>query len=184
MAKRRRKTTKKTKPESIRYTEAHALTPNHSGGINQKLGVVLHHTGGTYTGAVGWLTNRQARASAHVIIAQDGRRTLLVPGRRPGQSSDDTVMWHAGVSQWRGRNGCNAFTLGVEFAGDTNQEPLTEAQVQSFLQWFLPRAWQYGWTVDDVTDHRTIAPGRKVDLHPDELARVKAQVQQALALPA
>ena len=38
----------------------------------------------------------------------------------------------------------------------------------------------YGLTVDDVTDHRTVSPGRKDDLAAGELARFKSYLSKLL----
>lgn len=147
------------------YPEEHCPTPNVTDGTNECVGVVLHHTGGSYAGALAWLTNPVSRASAHVIIAKDGLRAVLAP--------DEAITWHAGRSRWRERYGCNAFTLGVEFEGDTKEAPLTEDQIASWVEWFGCRYMKYGWLQEDVTDHRTVAvpAGRKRDLEPDQLAR-------------
>jgi hypothetical protein len=39
----------------------------------------------------------------------------------------------------------------------------------------------YRLTLDDVTDHRTVSPGRKDDLNPTELARFKKYLAARLA---
>lgn len=151
-----------------RFLEIEKLTPNVSAGTNERLGVVLHHTAGSFDGSVNWLTTRASKASAHVVIAKDGRRVTLAP--------DSAITWHAGKSAWRGRNGCNAFTLGVEFelTPDDVRDgvPLSEAQIESCLEWLTPRMAKYDWTPDDITDHRTVAlpKGRKADLSPANYA--------------
>ena len=86
---------------------------------------------------------------------------------------DEHVAWHSGVSSFRGRTGCNAFMLGLSFAGDTYRAPLTEAQLASALEWLEPRWTRYGWTLDWMTDHRQVAPGRKDDLNPVEWERLR-----------
>jgi len=147
------------------YPRVEKPTPNIGPGTNECLGVLLHHTGGSYGGAVAWLTNPGSRVSAHVIIAKDGTRATLAP--------NEVITWHAGRSQWLGRHGCNNFMVGVEFAGDTTPEPLTDDQLKSWEQWFGENYMNHGWTPDDVTDHRSVAipAGRKSDLHPKELER-------------
>jgi N-acetyl-anhydromuramyl-L-alanine amidase AmpD len=44
----------------------------------------------------------------------------------------------------------------------------------------VPLMKQYGLTLDDVTDHRTVSPGRKDDLNPKELARFKDYLSKLL----
>lgn len=147
-----------------RFLEATHVTPNVSRGINERLGVVLHHTAGAFDGAVAWLTRTESKASAHVVIAKNGTRAVLAP--------DDAITWHAGNSAWKGRSGCNAFMVGVEFELTPEDVragvPLSDAQIDSCVEWLAPRMTQYGWTVADITDHRTVAlpRGRKADLSP------------------
>ena len=69
--------------------------------------IVIHYTaGGNAKGAVGWLCNPASKVSAHLVIGRDGSVTQLVPF--------DRVAWHAGISQWEGRTGLNAYSIGIE----------------------------------------------------------------------
>jgi N-acetyl-anhydromuramyl-L-alanine amidase AmpD len=43
----------------------------------------------------------------------------------------------------------------------------------SMAEYLEPIMQQYQLTINDVTDHRTVAPGRKDDLAPMELARFR-----------
>lgn len=97
----------------------------------------------------------QARVSAHLLVARDGRVTQFVPlGRR---------AWHAGQSSWRGRTSCNDFSIGIELEGtddlaydDPQYEALT-AVVQALLRGTATLAR------DRIVGHSDIAPGRKTD---------------------
>ena len=51
----------------------------------------------------------------------------------------------------------------------------------SMAEYLVPVMRQYGLTLDDVTDHRTVSPGRKDDLKPSEFARFKAYLAKRLA---
>ena len=96
--------------------------------------------------------------SSHVLIARDGALTQYVPfGMR---------AWHAGTSHWRGRDGCNDFSVGVELEG-TDDEPYDERQYEALadLVAALQRAYPSlaeGW----IAGHGDIAPGRKTDPGP------------------
>ncbi|WBC28411.1 amidase [Rhodobacteraceae phage LS06-2018-MD05] len=154
----------------MKYLENY-IEGNHSIGYEiEPKGIVLHHTGDyskhsiTYT-----FTNRESSASAHVVIWKDGNRTQFC--------KDNQRAWHAGVSEFKGWKGCNNFMIGVEFEGDTNKEPLTKEQIESFIEWLIPRIEQYKFSIDWVTDHRTVSPGRKVDLNPKELKRVLTAIK-------
>ena len=159
----------------MKYKENFIQTPNFSTETENSVElIVLHHTGGTYESAVNWLTNPNANVSAHVVIAKDGERTVLASPR--------TRTWHAGRSSYKGRNNVNDFGVGVEFAGDTNKEPLTFKQIDSFIDYFYNHLKEFFPKPDSniITDHRTIAPERKVDIKESELAKVKTQFDEVI----
>ena len=170
-------------PTSGKYVEQVHLTDNRRRSPkNTCEGAVLHHCGGwakdgnIRAGSAAWILNPASNVSYHCLIAWDGTRTIFVP--------DDEQAWHAGRSVWNGRSNCNAFTLGVAFGGDTvsgahrpNDSPeLTEPEIESFLEWYRPRALKYGWTQRNVTTHRHISPGRKNDVS----APAEAQIRTAI----
>jgi N-acetyl-anhydromuramyl-L-alanine amidase AmpD len=157
------------------YPETKARTPNVSAKAITPKAIVLHHSGGSYSGGVSWIKSPASRVSYHVLVAQDGRRTVF--------ASPTQRTWHAGKSEWRGRGDLNSWSVGASFAGDTNREPLTPEQIDSMACYLVPIMRQYGLTINDVTDHRTVSPGRKSDLKPSELARFKAYLGKALSLP-
>lgn len=150
------------------FREFTRLTPNLTPGLNAGLGVVLHHSVLEFAPAIERLTDPASGVSYHAIIALDGTRCLLAP--------DEAIAHHAGVSSFRGRTGCNTFMLGLSFAGDTWLTPLTAAQIDSALAWLEARWTHHGWTIDWITDHRQVAPGRKNDLNPAEWARFHAAI--------
>jgi N-acetyl-anhydromuramyl-L-alanine amidase AmpD len=155
------------------YPETKARTPNVSAKPIKPEAVVLHHSGGSYAGGVAWIKNPASRVSYHVLVAPDGRRTVF--------ASPTQRTWHAGISSWRGRRDLNSWSIGASFAGDTYAEPLTEDAMASMVEYLLPLLKEYGLTLNSVTDHRTVSPGRKDDLKPSELARFKAYLAKRLA---
>ena len=155
----------------MKYSEEF-IQGNHS--HNRKIipkGVVLHNTGNYSEKSIkAHFTNPKSKASAHVVIWKNGSRTVF--------AHNTQRAWHAGVSEFKGRKYCNNFMLGVEFHGDTNKEPLTFKQIESFIEWFISRKERYNIVKNMITDHRTIAPGRKVDLNPIELKRVLTAIDK------
>jgi N-acetyl-anhydromuramyl-L-alanine amidase AmpD len=145
------------------YPETRAKTPNVSAKPITPRAVVLHHSGGSYAGGVAWIKNPASRVSYHVLVGQDGRRTVF--------ASPTQRTWHAGRSEWRGRGDLNSWSIGAAFAGDTNKEPITDDALISMAEYLVPIMRQYKLTLADVTDHRTVSPGRKDDLRPIELER-------------
>jgi N-acetylmuramoyl-L-alanine amidase len=134
---------------------------------------VLHHSGGSYAGGVSWIKNPASRVSYHCLVAPDGRRTVFA---EPTQRT-----WHAGRSEWRGKRDLNSWSVGASFAGNSYDKPLTDAAMISMAEYLVPIMREYGLTLADVTDHRTVSPGRKDDLRPSELTRFRTYLAAALA---
>lgn len=154
------------------YPETKARTPNVSAKPITPQAIVLHHSGGSYAGGVSWIKNPKSRVSYHCLVAPDGRRTVF--------ASATQRTWHAGRSSWQGRGDLNSWSVGASFAGDTYAQPLTLDAMDSMAEYLLPIMRQYGLTAADVTDHRTVSPGRKDDLKPLELARMKSYLAKRL----
>jgi AmpD protein len=149
--------------EITHHSPNFAAAPAHA-----RLGVCFHHSVLDFDAALERLTDPASAVSYHCLIAPDGTRATLV--------ADEHIAWHAGASTFLGRTRCNDFLLGVAFAGDTHAAPLTTEQIASVLEWLAPRWTAYGWTPACMTDHRSIAPGRKDDLAPTEWARLLAAI--------
>jgi N-acetylmuramoyl-L-alanine amidase len=114
-----------------------------------------------------------SKVSYHAIVARDGNRTVL--------ADSDERTWHAGKSEWRGRKDLNSYAIGAAFEGDTNKRELGEEELASMAEYLVPIMKRYGLTLADVTDHRTVSPGRKDDLSPKALAVVKDYLAKRLA---
>jgi len=95
------------------------------------------------------------RVSAHFFIRRDGELVQFVPTTQRA--------WHAGVSNWRGRAGCNDFSLGVELEG-CDFEPFSTEQYTVLIA--LTRLLQQRFPQLELTGHQDIAPGRKTDPGP------------------
>jgi len=95
------------------------------------------------------------RVSAHFIVDRVGRITQFVPL--------DKRAWHAGVSRWQGREGCNDYSVGIEMLGD-ERRPFTAAQYRETarlcraLLLRLPKGSR-----QRIVGHQDVAPGRKWD---------------------
>lgn len=158
------------------FPERDCPSPNHARQpAHERRGVCFHHSGMEAPAALARLGDPTSRVSYHLLIERDGTRWRLV--------ADEHIAWHAGASCFQGRTGCNAFLLGVAFAGDTYRDPLTSAQIASALEWLEPRWTRYGWSLAWMTDHRQVAPDRKDDLNPAEWARLQAALAGRFEAP-
>jgi N-acetylmuramoyl-L-alanine amidase len=164
----------KPKPSGPRFKEKQLNTPNVSAGRRIKpQAIVLHHTSGSYAGSVAWCMDPISRVSYHAIVGKDGKRTVL--------ADPDERCWHTGVSSWRGKRDLNSWAIGAAFEGDTNKRELSEAEMASMAEYLVPLMKEYGIPLNNVTDHRTVSPGRKDDLAAGELARFKAYLAAQMA---
>lgn len=86
-------------------------SPNKSDRNDEIRAIVLHHTGpGSFNGIVKWLTNPEAKASAHYVVGKEGELIQLVNTKRSA--------WHAGKSKalidGKVRDNLNHCTIGIE----------------------------------------------------------------------
>lgn len=166
-------------------------SPNRGGALRPRF-LIMHYTAGIGAGgAISWLCDPQAKASAHFVIARaDGAVTQLVDGNR--------VAWHAGQSAWNGLQGLNQHSIGIELdnAGKLRREggkwvnwakravpddevvELTHKQETTPAGWHTYSAVQIesaievalalhaAYRFEDILGHEDIAPGRKSDPGP------------------
>ncbi|MGV3743127.1 MAG: 1,6-anhydro-N-acetylmuramyl-L-alanine amidase AmpD [Burkholderiaceae bacterium] len=98
---------------------------------------------------------RELRVSAHFLILRSGAVMQFV-------SANDRA-WHAGVSNFCGRERCNDFSIGVELEG-TDFAPYEPIQYASLAE--LTCSLRNFYPLAAVTGHEHIAPGRKTDPGP------------------
>jgi len=180
---------------------AFQATPNTSGAIVPDT-IVIHFTGGASAeSSIDWLCNPEAKASAHLVIAQDGTPTQLAPFTKK--------TWHAGRSAYGGRTSFNGFSIGIELdnagplvktaagwttrwgapvaeervvvaahkngGGERGWHSFTDAQLRSCID--ACRALVAAYGIKSVLGHDDIAPARKVDPGPAfPMDWVKAQI--------
>jgi AmpD protein len=98
---------------------------------------------------------RPLRVSAHFLILRTGALLQFV--------SADARAWHAGVSQFQGRERCNDFSIGIELEG-SDLVPFEPAQYRCLAG--LTHALLHRYPLASVVGHEHIAPGRKTDPGP------------------
>ncbi len=78
----------------------------------------------------------------------------------------DKRAWHAGKSEFRGREVCNDFSIGIELEG-TDDGPYEDIQYRRLLQVTAALLVAYPTlALDRIRGHSDIAPGRKTDPGP------------------
>ena len=98
------------------------------------------------------------RVSAHFLIYRSGELVQFV--------DTDSRAWHAGVSEWRGRENCNDFSIGIELEG-CDEEPYADPQYATLNRLINILRNQYPRIERDaIVGHSEIAPGRKTDPGP------------------
>lgn len=118
--------------------------------------VILHHTATATTDkALHLLKQQNPAVSAHYLITKEGKILQLV--------REQDRAWHAGESQWHGRQNLNASTIGIELV-NTGQEPFPDAQIQALLV-LLQEIRLRNTTLHRTSfiGHADIAPTRKND---------------------
>ncbi|TXI37863.1 MAG: 1,6-anhydro-N-acetylmuramyl-L-alanine amidase AmpD [Nitrosomonas sp.] len=95
------------------------------------------------------------KVSAHFFIRRDGALIQFVPCNQRA--------WHAGVSNWQGRERCNDFSVGIELEG-SDTKPFTDAQYEVLIS--LTQCLCERYPIQDIAGHSDIAPGRKTDPGP------------------
>lgn len=98
---------------------------------------------------------RSLRVSAHFLIRRNGDVIQFV-------SANDRA-WHAGLSNFCGRERCNDFSVGIELEG-TDFQAFEPAQYDALLALTLALTSRY--PLAHVAGHEHIAPGRKTDPGP------------------
>jgi hypothetical protein len=124
--------------------------------------IVIHVTDGSYAGAVAWLTNPQARVSAHYVISREGDISQLVARR--------DIAWHSG------NHLMNADSIGIEHegmtddpAGFTDEEYRASAHLVAWLVHVYDIPINRGHIIGhaDVPDPTDPTQGGGIDHHTD-----------------
>ena len=95
------------------------------------------------------------KVSSHFLIRRDGELMQFV--------SCLQRAWHAGASQWQGRERCNDFSVGVELEG-SDYEAFEAIQYRTLQQ--LITCLKKSYPIQAIVGHSDIAPGRKTDPGP------------------
>ena len=153
------------------YKEISYPTPNiEPDSVNDVQGVVLHHTAeSTIQKSLDILSSPEKKVSTHVVIDYDGTRYIM--------AKPTAVTWHAGRSILRDREECNSFTIGIEFQGNTLENPLTTDQINSAIEYLLPIISQYHIPIENIVTHEMVRQTYKKK-YPDSKVYNKCDITQ------
>jgi len=97
----------------------------------------------------------EMKVSSHLFIDREGLLTQFVPF--------DRAAWHAGVSEFKGRDNCNEFSIGIELEGTDDLE-YSSNQYKTLIE--VTKALMEAYpniSADNIVGHQDIAPVRKTD---------------------
>ncbi len=121
--------------------------------------LILHYTGmRSGAAAIDRLCDPAAKVSAHYVVEEDGRVFRLVPESRRA--------WHAGISHWRGANGLNARSIGIEVVNPGHEHgyrPFPALQMAALCDLCLGILACHPIPAWNVVGHSDVAPDRKED---------------------
>lgn len=154
-----------------KYSEIKRPTPNiDRDRVNSVEGVILHHTAEpTVEKSLAILTSLKKKVGTHVVIDTDGTRYIM--------ASPETVTFHAGWSYLNGKVGCNYFTIGIEFQGNTLEKPLTDDQINSAIEYLLPLIDKYKISVNSIVTHEMVRKAYK-NKYPKKRCSGKVDITQ------
>lgn len=97
-------------------------------------------------------TLKNSQVSAHLLIKRDGSILQFVPF--------DKRAWHAGESNFNGRENCNDFSIGIELQG-SDDVAYEKSQYKALIR--VIKTLKSSYPITDIIGHSAIAPGRKTD---------------------
>lgn len=128
-------------------------SPNVGGKIKKPRFLIIHYTAANSAeSAISWMVSPQSKVSAHLHQDRKGLFVQLVPF--------DITAWHAGASEWKGVNGINSWSIGIEIQNTGTQE-YTQEQLGGLVEVAKALVEEYG--IEEILGHSDIAPGRKTD---------------------
>ncbi len=109
------------------------------------------------------------KVSSHLLIRRDGELVQYVPLSKRA--------WHAGPSNFEGRDCCNDFSIGIELEG-IDTLAYTDAQYDGLGDLIVAMRTSIATLADaPVVGHCDVAPGRKTDPGPAfDWARLRSRL--------
>jgi N-acetylmuramoyl-L-alanine amidase len=143
----------------MQYKQTFPTPQEHSAGKNTCKYIVLHHTGtkeGTIQGVLSGLNKRADFASCHYCVDVNGDIYKM--------GNDTDILWHAGVSSWKGLTDLNNHSIGIETIGPMSNGGFTDAQRKAVAEIIVELCNSHNIGIENILRHKDIAPLRKVDI--------------------
>lgn len=140
-------------------------SPNWNERPDEKISVLVIHYTGMLTGdaALQRMCDKNSQVSAHYMVDVDGTVVQMV--------AEEKRAWHAGISHWRGINGMNDISIGIEIVNAGHEfgyVPFPQVQMEAVAKLSQGIIARYPDIVArNVVAHSDVAPDRKQD--PGEL---------------
>ena len=100
------------------------------------------------------LCDKKSAVSAHYLINKQGEVFALVP--------DHLCAWHAGPSNWRGKNKVNDFSIGIEL-DNNGYEEFTSPLMHALIELCHELIERHPINPLCIVSHSDVAPSRKFD---------------------
>lgn len=113
--------------------------------------LVMHYTADGGNTAVDWFKNPASKASAHLVISREGKITQMMPF--------DRVAWHAGKSVWKGVEGLNRHSIGIEMV---NYGKVFRHPERGWMRYWEQEDGSYKWIGPAVPESELLLDGERV----------------------
>ena len=124
--------------------------------------IILHYTAGNRDSSLKTLTENEV--SAHYLVSDDKSEPVY------SLVDENKRAWHAGVSDWKGRNNLNDTSIGIEIVNDGDVSgtfvPYKDFQIKEVAVLVKYLADKYEIPATNILGHSDIAPQRKSDPGP------------------
>ena len=124
--------------------------------------IILHYTAGNRDSSLKTLTENEV--SAHYLVSDDKSEPVY------SLVNENKRAWHAGVSDWKGRNNLNDTSIGIEIVNDGDVSgtfvPYKDFQIKEVAVLVKYLADKYEIPATNILGHSDIAPQRKSDPGP------------------
>ncbi len=124
--------------------------------------IILHYTAGNRDSSLKTLTENEV--SAHYLVSDNKLEPVY------SLVNENKRAWHAGVSDWKGRNNLNDTSIGIEIVNDGDVSgtfvPYKDFQIKEVAVLVKYLADKYEIPATNILGHSDIAPQRKSDPGP------------------